>query len=440
MRNKLLHNKKPAEIHHTYGVSVITLGCPKNIADSRALKERLLKAGIEIVDSPAEASFIVINTCGFIEDAKKESIEEILKLSRLKKNGTELIAMGCLIKRYKKELERELPEVNAFFGLGEEERIVEYIKKKTVKSFCHARASIPQPFSPYAYIKISDGCRRRCTFCAIPGIKGRYKSVEPESILRESEKFISRGAKELILVGQEISSYGFDRPEFPSLKELIREISSLSGDFWIRLLYLHPASITDELLMEIASNKKVCKYLDIPLQHSEDKILRLMKRPGSKEAYKGLIKKIREIIPDVTIRTTFIVGFPGETEKDFRELLDFVKEIEFERLGAFKYSREEGTVAFHLKGQISEKIKQKRYDQLMKLQANISLKKNLLLVGKKFRCLVEDVQGSTGFGRLENQAPEIDGMVIIKGKNLKPGTFIDVTVKKAYDYDLEAEA
>ncbi|MFN3740087.1 MAG: 30S ribosomal protein S12 methylthiotransferase RimO [Thermodesulfovibrionales bacterium] len=442
------------------GVCIITLGCPKNIADSGVLGERLLEAGIPIVESPEKASFIIINTCGFIEDAKRESIEEILRLSALKKNGSEVIPIGCLVKRYKKELQREVPEIRAFFGLNEEEKIIQYIKNKTAAEagspknqqiFWGAKAGssknrqIPPgsavlPFSSYAYIKISDGCRRRCTFCAIPGIKGKYKSTEPEVILREAEKFLSAGVKELILVGQEISSYGIDRPGFPSLNKLLRELSSIRGDFWIRLLYLHPQSISDELLEEIASNKKICKYLDIPLQHSEDKILRLMKRAGSKETYKGLINRIRSLIPDVTLRTTFIVGFPGETEKDFKGLLDFVKEMEFERLGAFRYSREEGTPAYYLKGQVSQKIKDKRYDELMRLQAEISLKKNLSLVGKRMSCLIDEVNEGVGYGRLESQAPEIDGLVIIKGNDLRPGTFREVLIKKAYDYDLEAEA
>lgn len=423
-------------------VTIITLGCPKNTADSGALRERLLKAGIPLEESPERARFVIINTCGFIEDAKRESIEEILRLSRVKKDGTEILAMGCLVKRYRKELERELPEVSAFFGLGEEERIIEYIKNRLNREQPQVLSlrDIKPPTFPYAYIKISDGCRRRCTFCAIPGIKGKYRSIEPERILDEAERFLRAGVKELILVGQEISSYGIDRPGLPSLVELLRDLSSLSGDFWIRLLYLHPASIDDKLLDEIASNKKICKYLDIPLQHSEEKILRLMKRPGSKEAYRKLIEKIRSLIPGVTLRTTFMVGFPQETERDFRRLLDFIKEVEFDRLGAFKYSPEEGTPAYHLRGQVPERIKEKRYDEVMRLQAEISLKKNLSLVGKKLRCLVEEVKGGTGFGRLESQAPEIDGIVFIKGRNLKPGTFRDVLIKKAYDYDLEAES
>ncbi len=421
------------------GVCIVTLGCPKNIADSGHLRERLLEAGIPIAESPERASFIIINTCGFIEDAKRESIEEILRLSSVRKNGTEIIPIGCLVKRYKKELHKALPEIKAFFGLGEEEKIIQYIKNRATEKFRHS-VPVLLPPSSYAYIKISDGCRRRCAFCSIPGIKGKYKSIEPEIILRKAEKFLSAGVKELILVGQEVSSYGIDRPGFPSLNKLLREISSIQGDFWIRLLYLHPQSISDELLEEIASNKKICKYLDIPLQHSEDKILRLMKRPGSKETYKGLINKIRSFIPGVTLRTTFIVGFPGEREKDFKGLLDFVKEIEFERLGAFRYSREDGTPAYYLKGQVHKKIKDRRYDEIMRLQTEISLKKNLSLLGKKLRCLIDEVNEGIGYGRLESQAPEIDGFVIIKGNDLRPGTFREVLIKKAYDYDLEAEA
>ncbi len=420
------------------GVHIVTLGCPKNTADSRDLMERLIEAGIPVTESPERAGFIIINTCGFIEDAKRESIEEILRLAALKKNGTEIIPIGCLVQRYKKELGRELPEIKTFFGLGEEEKIIQYINNRTTERFLQPGPVLQAP-SSYAYIKISDGCRRRCTFCAIPMIKGRYKSIEPEKILKEAEKLLSAGVKELILVGQEISSYGIDRPACPPLNKLLREISSIPGDFRIRLLYLHPQSISDELLEEIALNKKICKYLDMPLQHSEDRILKLMKRPGSKNSYKRLIQHIRSIIPDVTLRTTFIVGFPGETEKDFKGLLYFVKEMEFERLGAFRYSREEGTPACYFKGHVSQRTKDRRYDELMRLQTEISLKKNLSLIGRRMICLIDEVNEGVGYGRLEGQAPEIDGLVIIKGNDLRPGTFREVLIKKAYDYDLEAD-
>lgn len=460
------------------GVYITTLGCPKNIVDSNHLKKRLLEAGIPLSDTLEDAGVIIVNTCGFIEDAKREAIEEILKIRAIKK-GSILVAMGCLIKRYRKELLRSLPEVDVFFGIGEEEKIVWFIKdlfgsrgneginiepkfqespdERTLPILSHTRKTDRS----YAYIKISDGCNRRCSFCIIPKIKGPYRSIEPEKILSEAEDLISQGYKELILVGQEISSYGIDRRKgegnskgFPSLRELLKEITSIKGDFWVRLLYLHPASINDELIEEIASNPKICKYIDIPLQHSEDRILRLMKRPGSKEFYRRLIKKLRNSIPELTLRTTFIVGFPGETEEEFSALKKFVKEMEFERVGVFKYNREEGTPAFSLKKQVPKKIKERRFDELMTLQTEISLKKNLQMIGKRVRCLIDEIEvaedkkelnGGRAYGRLQSHAPEIDGMVIINLKtrellkDLKPSTFTDVIITKAYDYDLQAE-
>jgi len=459
------------------GVYIETLGCPKNIADSEALKKRLLEAGILLACRPEDAEFIIVNTCGFIEDAKRESIEEVLRLSSFKsyskrkdnsqllhtpliaKTATpppgtvtsatnnrylpKLLVMGCLVKRYEKELRKELPEVDAFFRLNQEE-VIAYLKANKQQS---TATMLRETFTsatelnnpPYAYIKISDGCNRRCSFCIIPKIKGPYFSIEPERIIQQAEELISKGYKELILVGQEITLYGRDRRGFPSLRDLIRKITAISGDFWVRLLYLHPASLTEDLLVEIASNEKVCKYLDIPLQHSEDRILRLMRRPGTKEQYRRLIKRIRTLIPNVTIRTTFIVGFPGETEQDFKGLLDFIKEIEFDRLGVFKYSREEGTAAFNLKNQLSRRTKEKRFAQIMKLQAEISFKKNLSMVGKKVRALIDELDKTVAYGRLQSHAPEIDGIVIIKNPgNLKLGEFHNIIITGAYDYDLEA--
>jgi len=446
------------------GVYIETLGCPKNVADSEAFKKRLLESGIPLAYSPQEAEFIIVNTCGFIEDAKRESIEEILRLSsfknyylhreynsqRLSPPSTaktdipRLVVMGCLVKRYEKELRKELPEVDAFFGLNQEE-VIAYLKankqQSTATTLQETVTSVTElNNSPYAYIKISDGCNRRCSFCVIPKIKGPYFSVEPEEIIQQAEELISRGYKELILVGQDITSYGRDRRGFPSLRDLIREITAISGDFWVRLLYLHPDSLTEELLEEIALNEKVCRYLDIPLQHSEDRILRLMRRPGTKEQYRRLIKKIRTLIPDITIRTTFIVGFPGETEQDFKGLMDFIQEIEFDRLGVFKYSREEGTAAFNLKDQLSRRIKEKRFAQIMRLQAEISFKKNLSMVGKRVKALIDELDKTIAYGRLQSHAPEIDGMVIIKNAgNLKVGEFHNIIITGAYEHDLEAE-
>ncbi len=421
------------------GVYITTLGCPKNIVDSRHLREMFLKKGIPVFDSPEEAGAIIINTCGFIKDAKKESIEEILRHIEFKKDGKKIIVYGCLAQRYRDELKNEIPEIDMIFGINEEEKIIEGAIK-TLK-ILPERAK-PSPYrasaTPYEYIKISDGCNRKCTFCAIPSIKGKMKSIRPDIILKEAESLIKEGVKELIIVGQDITSYGKDTKGFPSLIELLRELTTIKGDFWLRLMYLYPTGIDDKLIEEIRENPKICKYLDIPIQHSEERILRLMNRPASKEFYRSLIKRIRSIIPDIALRTSIIVGFPGETYDDFNALKDFIKEMEFDHLGAFIYSEEEGTPAVNIKGKVSESIKKRRYDELMRLQAEISLKKNLKLIGKKLRCLIDDVDGA-GFGRLERHAPEIDGMVIVKGNELKKGEFVDVIIKKAYDYDLEAE-
>ena len=451
-------------------ISVVTLGCPKNLVDSNGLLEHLIREGFIYTPDTGSAELVLVNTCGFIEEAKRESIEEILKLTRGRKKGGKLLVFGCLAKRYGDALMKEIPEIDGLWGVGEEEKIVEYCRK--VKFGVRSSGSsdeaeqrritpLTEPdtrnLSSYAYLKVAEGCSRGCTYCVIPSIRGAYRSVEPERILRKAEEHIRSGARELVLVAQDLGSYGREFRGY-ALPSLVRAISSLDGDFWVRLLYLNPSSVSDELLTVVADEDKVCKYLDIPLQHSEGRILKAMGRGGTRRSVARTIKRIREAIPGITLRTTFIVGFPGETEEDFEGLKDFIQEMRFERLGVFAYSREEGTPAAKMKGQVPGKIMEKRLDQIMRTQSSISLEKNSALVGKRFRVLVDEVDGSVAVGRLSSQAPEIDGVVIIDSaaaqqrsrtaeqrhgstavQSLAPGEFVEVEIVEAYDYDLKGK-
>ncbi len=418
-----------------------TLGCPKNTVDSDELKKKLTEAGFYPASTPEESSLVLINTCGFIDAAKEESVEEILSFVEKKSPEQKLIVFGCLAKRYLKELKKELPEVDAFFGVEDFKNILQYCKR-----FLNGRKPERVDFidandqSSYAYIKIAEGCNRRCSFCVIPSIRGRLRSLSQKEIIKRAKELITKGVKEIILVAQDITSYGKDLGGY-SLSNLLYELNSLDGDFWIRLLYLFPDSIDEGLIEAIKNNPKVCHYIDMPLQHSEDRILKLMNRPGSKRQIQETIKTIRQEIPDIVLRTAFIVGFPSETEQEFEALLDFIKEVQFDRVGAFLYSQQEGTPAFDLKDQIPDELKKDRYHRLMSLQAGISLEKNLRLVGKRLRVLVDEIDQDVALCRYYGQAPEIDGMVFIKGlrRPLMKGDFVDVTITRAYDYDLEAE-
>lgn len=440
-------------------VSFVSLGCPKNLVDSENLLSKLIKEGFIYTEEADEANLILVNTCGFIEDAKKESIEEILKLKALKSEGRRLIVFGCLAQRYREELIKEMPEIDGIWGVGEEDKIIEYCKKTWAKGRGHEvlkKRKLPVVSSPslmasasYAYIKIAEGCNRGCTFCVIPSIRGPFRSNNPDDILRTAENHINSGVKELILVAQDIVSYGKEFKGY-NLSRLVGDMAALSGKFRIRLLYLYPAAINDELLSVIADGKKVCKYMDIPLQHSEDRILKAMGRAGTKASYIRDIERIRKGIPDITLRTTFMVGFPGETEDEFRGLRRFVEDMRFDRLGVFAYSREEGSRAYRIRGDVPKKIKEKRYGEIMEIQSHISLEKNMSLTGRRFEALIDEVDGNIITARLDSQAPEIDGVVLIekgqepaesriqnsKLKIVKPGEFVNVEIKNAYDYDL----
>jgi ribosomal protein S12 methylthiotransferase len=426
--------------------------------------------GLTPVDDPAAADVILVNTCGFIRDATQESISEILSLAKLRGEGWggRLAVFGCLASRCRDELLKEIPEIDAIFGIGEDDRIIEYCLKggrSEVRKFGSKQArqkengglksgspspgaalmpgDIPGVGPSYAYLKIAEGCDKKCTFCVIPSIRGRFRSILQESIISEAEGFVRTGIKELILVAQDICNYGKEREDY-GLVQLLRDLAAIEGDFRIRLLYLYPTELTDDLLDLIAGEDKICKYLDIPLQHSEDRVLKLMGRRGSRKEYVKLLRTIRRRIPGVALRTTFIAGFPSETEEEFLGLVDFIEEARFDRMGVFAYSREEGSPAARLKGQIPEKVKRRRLDEIMKRQAMISLEKNEELVGKRLRALVDEMDDAVIICRLESQAPEIDGVVIIEKpadgseeSEVKAGGFADIEIIAAYDYDLK---
>ena len=408
---------------------LLSLGCPKNLTDSEHLMATLRK-GITEVDDPGEADILLVNTCGFIEDAKKESIEEILKLSRLKDGDKKLLVMGCLSQRYGPQLKKELPEVDALWGVDAGEEIAAYLG-------IEPNGGLPRPSTfPYAYLKIAEGCKRRCTFCSIPAIRGPHRSFSPDEILREAEAYLKSGIKELILVSQDTACYDFKGYALP---ELLADISAIGGDFRVRVHYLYPSSVTEKLVETMAGKEKIMKYLDIPLQHSEERILRMMGRGNTARDLPKFIARLRRAMPGAALRSSFIVGFPGETEEEFRRLCDFMEEAAFEHAGAFMYSKEEGTQAATLKGQLPKAIKNRRYDELMKLQARISLEKNMTLVGQKTRVLIDSTDGEVAIGRTGSQSPDIDGVVFVRDAALKPGDFVEVLIKEAYDYDLLAE-
>jgi len=417
--------------------TVITLGCPKNTVDSRHLINELTAEGFFYVEEFKKADFVLINTCCFINDAKEESIDEILTAAKFK-TDRKLIVFGCLSKKYGDELKKEIPEIDAVFGVNQSEKIINYIRQ-----FREGSNNIIQDFKytaeppSYRYVKIAEGCSRRCSFCVIPEVRGPFKSIKPEKILKEAEDFVNSGIKELILVAQDITQYGKEWKGY-NLTSLIKDLCSISGNFWIRLLYLYPADINQDLIKTVAEQEKVVKYLDIPMQHSEERILRLMGRRGTRKEYIKKIKQIREAIPGVTLRSTLIVGFPTETEDEFQRLVDFIEEMQFDRLGVFKYSREEGTKAYNLKGQIPENVKNRRLDEIMSRQAVISLEKNRALTGKKYPALIDYVDADMAIARLYCHAPEIDGVVILENiSDLKAGEKVKVLITEAYEYDLK---
>jgi ribosomal protein S12 methylthiotransferase len=432
---------KPIQLPNAF--AIISLGCPKNQADSESLVFFLEKQGFQL-SSLQQASIVLLNTCAFIEDAKKESIEEIFNLVN---GGKKLIVIGCLPERYSEELKQEIPEVDYFFGVNHQYDVLNALKTMTQgqTTFRSSRRVARQRLNPqhYAYLKIAEGCNRQCTFCIIPKLRGPYRSFPEHEILTEAERLIDDGVKELILVGQETTRYGYDLGQDQSLTKLLGKLSDLKGDFWIRLLYAHPSSLTDALLETIQGHEKIVKYIDVPLQHSEEKILKAMCRQGNEKSYLALIEKIRRIVPGAILRTSLIVGFPQESEHEYNGLLSFVEQAEFDRLGVFQYSQEEGTVAAKMKRQIPASTKQERMERLMNLQAEISLKKNRQFIGRRLTVIVDeeeqDKQRRVLIGRTEGQTPEVDGVTVIytAAQNVTIGEFVKIQVTDASDYDLE---
>jgi len=408
-------------------VGILSLGCPRNLVDSENLLGRLNLKGYSIVEIK-DADIALINTCAFIEEAKKESIEAILDLIDLKKEGKlkKVIVCGCLPQRYKEILKKELPEVDAFIG-------------KISLNKPSPRFSItPKHF---AYLKICEGCVNNCSFCVIPKIKGKFVSRKAGSILEEVDSFNRQRIAELNIIGQDISGYGIDLKNKENLGSLLRKIIDRAGNIrWIRLLYLNPSRVMDELLNVIKNEPKICKYIDLPIQHINSRILKSMNRKMTKQQVVDIIAKIRRIRPDVAIRTSIIVGFPGETEKEFNELLDFIKETKFERLGAFTYSREEGTPAHDLKGQVPQKIKSQRLDLIMATQREISKSVNDKFLGKTLEVLIDEEDNGNYLGRSQYDAPEVDGLVYVKSRRkLRVGEFARVKINDTLEYDLVGE-
>jgi len=408
-------------------IGVLSLGCPRNLVDSEALLGRLNLKGYPVVDI-SKADVALINTCAFIEEAKKESIEAILDLVELKKEGKlrKIIVCGCLSQRYKEVLKKELPEVDAFIGkisLG-----------RTLERF---------PITPghFAYLKICEGCVNSCSFCVIPKIKGKFVSLKSGLILEEVKLFNRGKISELNIIGQDITGYGADSKEKEGLASLIARVVKAAGNIhWIRLLYLNPARITDELLGVIRDTPKVCKYIDLPVQHINERILKLMNRRVTPKYIMKIIEKIRKRVPGVALRTSVIVGFPGETEKEFNELLNFIKEVKFERLGAFSYSREEGTPAYNFKNQVPEEIKAKRLDLIMSAQREVSAGVNNKFLGKTLEVLIDEEDNNMYLGRTQYDAPEVDGLVYVKSKQrLQAGDFVKVKINDTLEYDLVGE-
>jgi len=427
-----------------HNIGIISLGCAKNLIDSELLQKQLDASNLKISFDPSSISGLdtmVINTCGFIGDAKQESIDTILQYTQAKSEGKlkHVFVMGCLAKRYSDQLKKNIPEVDAFYGVNELRKIVNDLGGHYNKHLLGERM-ISTP-SHYAYLKIAEGCDRKCSFCAIPGIRGPHVSRPSEDIIKEAEGLIANGVKEIIVISQDTTYFGIDLYKRRRISRLLEKLAQLNPDGWIRLHYAYPHGFPQDILSLIRDYSNICKYIDIPLQHINDRILRSMKRGLSSAKTRQLIETIRKAIPGIVLRSSFIVGYPGETEKEFRELLDFVEEAKFDRLGVFTYSHEEDTPAYKLRDTIRQKIKQERADIIMAVQERISLEKNESMVGKKIRVLIDRKEGDFYIARTDGDSPEIDNEVLIpiSSNKLKPGTFSEVRVTSAESFDLYAE-
>ncbi len=441
-------------------VGFISLGCPKNLVDSEVMMGQLRQSGFEITTDASEADTLVVNTCGFIESAKQESVEAILEAARLKTEGKaqRLVVAGCLVERYRDELRAEMPEVDAFIGTSQINDILTVCDEKVNTRFLPVvplgnqsatylyDESTPRVLATpgyTAFVKIAEGCDRPCGFCFIPQMRGHFRSRRFGSIIVEAQQLADEGVKELVLVAQDSSRYGEDLGQPDALAHLLRELSHLDGIEWVRVMYTYPTHISDGFLDVLAEEPKAVKYLDMPLQHASRNVLKLMKRGGTRASLERLIERVRGRVPDIAIRTTFITGFPGETEEDFEELLAFVRNVEFDRVGVFTYSDEEGTPAFDLPNKVDARTAKRRRTRLMKEQARISRKRNRARVGSTVRVLFEGEAKETDLlwqGRMETQAADIDGCVLINDapEGFEPisGQFVNVLITEAHEYDL----
>jgi len=441
-------------------VGFISLGCPKNLVDSEVMMGHLKANGYQITSDASQADTLVVNTCGFIDAAKKESVDAILEAARLKTEGkaTRLIVAGCLVERYRDELKGELPEVDAFIGTSQINDILTVCDPKVdarslpviplgnqsaTYLYDESTPRVLATPSHYAFIKIAEGCDRPCAFCFIPQMRGHFRSRRFGSIIAEAQQLAEEGVKELILVAQDSSRYGEDLGKTDALAHLLRELSHLDGVEWVRVMYTYPTHISDAFLDVLAEEPKAVKYLDMPLQHASQKVLRLMKRGGNRASLERLIQRLRKRVSDISVRTTFITGFPGETDEDFEVLLTLVRNVEFDRVGVFTYSDEEGTPAFELPNKVEPKVAQQRRSRLMKEQSRISRKRNKARIGDTVRVLFEGESKESELlwqGRMETQAPDIDGCVLINDAPEDfvpvPGSFVDVQITETQTYDL----
>ena len=429
---------------------LVSMGCPKNLVDSEVILGLLSREGYLLTTDPSRADVLIVNTCSFIEDATREAVETVLQLSSLKKEGRcrLFVVAGCLPQRYGEVLERELPEVDLFVGTGAFQQLPLLLSHKPKQ-----KTFLPKPTFLYneetprvlstppfiAYLKIAEGCSNACTFCTVPKIRGRYRSRKPRSVLEEARRLADQGVQELILVAQDTTAYGRDLRDGTNLEKLLKNLVKVDGLRWIRVLYSYPKAdhFTDRLLELMAQENKVCPYLDLPIQHIDDEILRRMGRRARDAEIRSLLRKIRIFLPEISLRTSLIVGFPGEKESQFKALLAFVEEVQFDHLGAFKYSPEEGTPASRLPHRVPERVKGERLRTLMEVQKKISLKKYQKMVGQRRVVLVEGPQRKQGVlrGRLQSQAPEIDGSVFLDGK-AQPGDWVEARITQALPYDL----
>ena len=434
-------------------IYIETLGCPKNMTDSAKLEGLLYDAGHRTESEPSLADVLIVNTCGFIDDAKEESIDRILALGDCKKNGAILVASGCLTQRFGNDLLKAMPEIDILIGVNDYPdlpRLLDEHKKGEKVLQCGLCGKEyeewgnrkPENVTCTAYLKIAEGCDNICAYCVIPSIRGGYRSRNQEDILAEAESLAAAGCRELILVAQDVTAYGIDLYGKYALADLLEKLCRISGICWIRLLYCYEDRITDELIRVMAKEEKICHYLDIPIQHASDRVLRSMNRRSTRASIEATIQKLRREIPDIHIRTTLITGFPGETKEDFHELYDFVKETGFDRLGVFAYSKEEGTPAAAMKEQVPKKTKTARRNQIMELQRQISLANNRAMIGLVVEVLVEEKESDgTLIGRTRYDAPEIDFSILFRAENeeLTPGDLILVKITDAFDYDLVGE-